>query len=461
MSTDTPKPKAARNAAQQLSAGAHALAALGPRCEQVVTELFSSESTAPLLLPAFSDANLKQLAQSLSPAWSDERAAEVVRAILNAAISGRSLDSTAASRWILSHPNDSAAVTDCISVEPPEEISIIRVLSRAGSQKLVFLATWRLTQRQVVLKRLGGAPDVRQKIVAREAQSHPLSILHPNIIETHFLKNSSGEVFLVEERLAEVLNDDWRSNGIQEAANLLYDIASAANYLHSELALVHGDIKPDNIGKRGPSYILLDFGICRSIQDFVAEPSATGSLRTRAPELLLGCGYPHAVEADVWAIGATIYNTLCGRFPLFDVGEKTPRISTPDERGKFEAILADRVRNEWDKRVDLAAVPDAIRGTLQACLDKDPSKRATSRILLERIDRDLSQFLRTHSDNGRFSPLEELQQLSRYLPDEPTLRLMPMHERQSLRSRLEKLRLIQNLEHEQQQHIESLLKKVS
>ena len=91
---------------------------------------------------------------------------------------------------------------------------------------------------------------------------------HPNIIETHCLTNNQGEKFLAEELLPIVLNDDWTSSGVQEAANLLYDISSALNYIHEELKLVHGDIKPDNIGNKDGRYILLDFGICRSIKSF-------------------------------------------------------------------------------------------------------------------------------------------------------------------------------------------------
>ena len=53
-----------------------------------------------------------------------------------------------------------------------------------------------------------------------------------------------------------------------------------------QLGLVHGDIKPDNIGKKEGRFVLLDFGICRSAEKFTADTTATGSLRTRAPELL-------------------------------------------------------------------------------------------------------------------------------------------------------------------------------
>lgn len=64
--------------------------------------------------------------------------------------------------------------------------------------------------------------------------------------------------------------DDWDSGGIQEAANLLFNISDAVAFLHSQ-DYVHGDIKPDNIGKEDDNYILLDFGICRRTSEFTKD----------------------------------------------------------------------------------------------------------------------------------------------------------------------------------------------
>src|SRR5262249_17402572 len=145
-----------------------------------------------------------------------------------------------------------------------------------------------------------------------------------------------------------VLGDGWRAGGIQEAANLLNDIGHALVYLYGELGLVHGDIKPANIGRKGGSYILLDFGICRRACEFKGDATATGSLRTRAPELFLTDKYPHPDKADVWSLGATVFNAVVGRFPFVDEGESVPRVSKPAEREAFEAVLKKRILEQWD-----------------------------------------------------------------------------------------------------------------
>lgn len=441
-----------------LPSGAHALAAIGPEVEKIVHKYFRDEEQT-LLAKAKVKADqtfLKQLAEAFSKGWSHEEAAKVVTAYVET-FTDRSIDESALCRWVLSHPNDARAVCDCMNVEPPPEINIIRVLSRAGSQKLVFLATWKLTQRQVVLKQLRGPSEITSTVLMRELQPHPLSMGHPNIIETHLLKNAKGEPFLVEECLPLLLNDKWRSGGIQEAANLLYDIADALNYLHVTLDLVHGDIKPDNIGKKGENYILLDFGICRHSKAFSYEATATGSLRTRAPELLKNDSYPYPHKVDIWALGATVFNASVGRFPLFDFDESPPRISSPDDRNKYEEMLSYRVEHEWDKRVDLSLVPDPIRKLLSVALEKDPSRRCSAMDLIKDAEKQLSAFLRKYSHNGRFSPLDELHQLTNYLPDKEILKLMPEAQKQALKGRITKLKDVHGFDKEQKHQADELL----
>ena len=66
-----------------------------------------------------------------------------------------------------------------------------------------------VAQQQVVLKKITGNPDIANKLVARELRTNPLFMRHPNIIETHLLKNAGGETFLVEKFIQPVLNDAW------------------------------------------------------------------------------------------------------------------------------------------------------------------------------------------------------------------------------------------------------------
>lgn len=435
----TRKPSGASSRTEpQLTSGAHALAAVGPHTREVVYELADKQEDLNLFAHAGDD-DLKQLAEAFRD-WKDERTAKVVSRYLSDLQGGDPpFHTEALCRWVRAHVDQCENVFECMEVIPPEQIVVTRLLSRAGSQKVVFLANWTLAQRAVVLKRLSGSREAQDRVAKRESQAHPLSMAHPNIIETFEIHNSRGDAFLVEDRLPFVLHDEWRCQGVQEAANLLYDIAGALHYLHSDLKRAHGDIKPDNLGRRGGDYILLDFGICRPIDQFVEEATPTGSLRTRAPELLVGNSYLCPTRADVWSLGATVYNAVVGRFPLFDQAERPPRISHPQDRGAFEEMLRDRIRGEWAARVDLTLVPEQLRRILGHALDRDPQLRWSAAQILAAAREELAGFLRNHSEVGPLSPLDELEQLVRFLPDVSVLGLMPVIEKDILVQKLRHL----------------------
>lgn len=261
---------------------ARALTAIGDATFQAVEHLVTgSQST---LFPVEVTEDYTDLAAAFQKNnWSDEESATLINAYAKERERGRQVDLSALTRWVLAHHNDADAVIECLMLEPPEEVELLRRLSRQGSQKRVFLATWRLRQQEVVLKQVIGPAESAARIVARELQAYPLNLSHPNIIETYALHNAKGEVFLVERLVPEVLNDTSPYKGVHETANLLYDVAKALKFLHDN-GLVHGDVKPDNIGHRGDDYVLLDFGICRPKHLFTPTVTPTGSIRTRAPE---------------------------------------------------------------------------------------------------------------------------------------------------------------------------------
>ena len=343
-----------------LPSWAHSLAAIGKLTEEVIYRSFREGAIKSHVFAHYNAEELNSLADALH-GWKDAEASKMIEILFTAAQDNRTLRIASLARWVILHQDDPEGVVDCMQVEPPGEVDVIRVLSRAGSQKLVFEATWRLTQRRVVLKKLVGSAADISIILGRESHSHPLSMTHPNIIETHFLRNAQNETFLVERWLPEVLHDAWPCEGIQQAANLLYSLADAICFVHSQ-GKVHGDIKPDNIGKEDDRFILLDFGICRRASDFTKQTTGTGSLRTRAPELLvLDAYFDDPSKVHIWAVGATVFNFFVGRFPLIERTDKIPRISQPQERDAFEAELARRAQDEWDQRVVFGDVPEPLR----------------------------------------------------------------------------------------------------
>jgi len=434
---------------------AHSLAAIGSDTEAVVYKCFEQQGIFRDAFAGYNADDLKSLAQALGK-WKDHPASQMLEILIREAEGGRTLNIPALVRWTILHSDDYESVVDCMDLEPPSEVDITRVLSRAGSQKLVFEATWRLTQRRVVVKKLTGNPASIAAIIGHESYSHPLSMSHPNIIETHLLRNAKGEVFLVERWLPEVLYDAWPCSGVQQAANLLYGIADAVSFVHSQ-GKVHGDIKPDNIGKEDDRFILLDFGICRPAKEFTKDSTATGSLRTRAPELLLSDSYANdPTKVDIWALGATVFNFLVGRFPLIERDERIPRISQPEERQIFEIELARRVREEWQARVVFNQIPDPLRNILERVLMLEPEKRPAAKELKALVEKDLSVFIARESTSEPFAPIDELNQLLSYLPPADIVSLMPADEKTRFRNKIARLKATAGFDATQLQSIEKI-----
>ena len=434
----------------EYSEGRHLLSALGEPCAKVVEREYEALSTEPLF-----SGDLEQLATTIAKPlseWEDRAARAAALQSIFATIRARQrIDATAIARWVLSHPNDPEKLKDCLSVKAPDEVSITHAMPQTGSQKKVYLATWATTQRQVVLKKIEGSPEEQVERIQREILgAHPLSWAHPNIIETHILRNDEAEAFLIEEYI-DVLNDDSKADGIIDAANLMYDLCNALVFLHDH-KLMHGDIKPDNIGRRPTAstanyytYILLDFGVCRSFDKFATDVSATGSLRTRAPELLLDDSTRSAQQADIWALGATVFKALVGRFPLFDHDQEIPRVSNSAARSACEKELVSRINNLWDQYVDINAVPQPIQEPLSLALKRDPAERTSAKELKTLLERHLPAYVQLPSAVGRFSPLEQLEQLAKFLPEKRILALVPAIDRKSIEDVLKSIEATQTL----------------
>ena len=446
----------------KLSSGQHKIAGLGEKTEAVIEFLFNEKSGVDATFHPFTkweDSEWAAMAAALGSPWTDDSAATFLSGLAQALVSGPNynIDSQSIVKWVESHPNDPESVLDCVTLIPPEGFTVIAAMSRTGSQKRVYHAKWKQGQREVVLKRLLGNRAQQELILERELQSHPLAMRHPNIIATHPLENAKGDKFLVEEKLPFALKDSWRANGTHEASNLLYDIGQALAYLHGELGLVHGDIKPDNIGQKDGSYILLDFGICRPSCDFTSESTVTGSLRTRAPELFGHESYPaEPRKFDVWALGATVFKAVTGRFFFIEEDEKVPRVSTPLERKAFEAKISERIRKEWDQRVNLTLVPEPLRSVLARTLAASPEKRATAKEIVNLCGQKLGAFL-SGAGSGSVTIETELDQLLQHLPRDCSIRRMPTSKKQQLRERLRQLRTFPRVVRGREAQIDDLL----
>jgi eukaryotic-like serine/threonine-protein kinase len=175
-----------------------------------------------------------------------------------------------------------------------------------------------------------------------------------------------------------------------------------AAVIHAHRALVvHRDIKPSNVMVDSDGRArLLDFGIAKGLVDDVKATATADRYFTpayAAPEQLTGD--PITVACDVYALGALLYELLCGVPPFQVAGLRAADVErlileTPpppmeqafiSQQRKYGQSFPADVRRQWRKtlRGDLESI-------VQRALRKEPQARYVS---AEAFDEDLQNWL--------------------------------------------------------------------
>jgi serine/threonine-protein kinase len=251
------------------------------------------------------------------------------------------------------------------------------------------------SSRTVVLKMLlAGALATADEVRRFRSEAESAALLdHPNIVPIHHVGQDDSDgvprpyftMKLIEGgSLAQQLftaeaaeNAERRQNetsgsssafSVFSAVNLLIPVARAVHHAHQR-GILHRDLKPANIllDRDGTPY-LTDFGLAKRVHGdagLTAAGAIVGTPAYMAPEQAAG-RQALTVAADVWALGAILYELLTGRPPF--TGQTT-----------FEVL---RQVLESEPVRPSALNPRGVDGDLETiclkCLQKDPDQRYAS-----------------------------------------------------------------------------------
>jgi eukaryotic-like serine/threonine-protein kinase len=239
-----------------------------------------------------------------------------------------------------------------------------------GGMGVVFLARQIGLNRLVAVKMIRGGSQARPEHFSRfriEAEA-VAQLRHPNIVQIHDIGEVDGLPYFSLELLEGGSLDDRLAATPQpsrQAAELVATLAQAVGVAHAA-GIIHRDLKPTNVlySAEGVPKIT-DFGLAKRMESDSRQTETgaiMGSPSYMAPEQARGHTRDVGPAADVYALGAILYEMLTGRPPFKGA---TP-IETVRQVTDDEVVPPSRL---------VPKVARDLETICLKCLQKEPSKR--------------------------------------------------------------------------------------
>jgi serine/threonine-protein kinase len=239
-----------------------------------------------------------------------------------------------------------------------------------------------VTQQEVAIKILPPELAVHEELKARFVEEARVlaKLEHPNIVHLNNFTEAGGRLCLVMQFVEGVT---FEAKIVQhgkvppdEALRIGIEVCKALEYAHAQ-GVVHRDIKPSNVIVRTDGAVkVTDFGIAKMIGNsrLTSTGQTMGTVRYMSPEQVRG--KPADARSDIYSLGITIYEALCGHTPF-------------DGENHFD-IMQQHLRNKPPSLTKMGAtVPASVEKALMVSLEKGAAERyadaAAFRVALEKV----------------------------------------------------------------------------
>ena len=277
-------------------------------------------------------------------------------------------------------------------------ISNYKIISKIGEGGMgsVYLAEHISLKRRAAVKVLN--PEFKENKQLKDRfhnEALTLSKLtHQNIVILYDLTELSGNLYLIMEYVeGETIDNILNKTGhIHEkrSAVIFEQILEGVSYAHKR-GIIHRDLKPSNIIlQKDDTPKILDFGIAKILESDVKltkTGTRMGSVLYMSPEQILGNVVD--LRSDIYSLGVTLYEMLCGTLPY-------------DSDTESEFQIQNRIVNEplTSFRSVNSNVSEHLENVVYKATSKDPSKRFQS--CQEFIDALKNDSFRTSTVNTRY-----------------------------------------------------------